>query len=191
MPKIIISGLTAAGKTTHSRLIADGLGIPYISGSALLTELVGKPGPWTPELDRLRANGSLDRELDRLMIERFQHSKDGVFDAWALPWLSDGYATRVWIESNPESRLRKAMVTELRKGLHPTIEATKRIIEEKDNFSRDLFMRLYGFDLFGEREIFDFTIDNSGFIPKASIEDSDRGIREFQIVLMNGIAARL
>lgn len=191
MPRIIISGLTAAGKTTHGRLIADVLRIPYVSGSAMLAELVGKPGPWTPEVDRARTEGAIDRELDLLMLETFNASKDGVFDAWALPWLSDSDAIRVWIESDLESRVRKAMVTELRRGLDAAIEVRRRIVEEKDNFSRDLFIRLYGFDLFTDRAIFDIIVDNSGFIPRATIQDSDRGISEFQHLLIAAIASRL
>ena len=184
MPKVIVSGLTAAGKTTHSKLIADFLDVPYFSGSGLLSELAGIPGPWRPEVDLVRTEGALDRALDTLMISRLDTSQDGVFDAWTLPWLTTSPVIKVWIQSDLPSRVRKAMVTELRRGELPVQEAVQGMVYEKDEFSRTLFNKLYDFDLFNDHWVFDLVIDNSSYISAATIEDSDKGIASFNEALL-------
>jgi cytidylate kinase len=183
MPRIIISGLTAAGKTTHGRMLAAQLSIPYFSGSGLLSQLVGMPGPWTPETDLSRGHGSHDRELDRLMIRQFTENSDGVFDAWTLPWLTSGDALKVWIESDPPSRVLKALVTELRRGKTPVASEVEKMIKDKDDFSRALFKKLYEFDLYSDHGVFDLIVDNSRYITESTIADSDRGIRAFGPVI--------
>jgi cytidylate kinase len=183
--KIVVAGLTAAGKTTHSQLIASAFSVPYFSGSALLSELADMPGPWKPDIDVLRSQGDLDLELDRMMVRKFESSAEGIFDTWALPWLSSSDAVRVWIESDMDSRVRKAAVTELRRGLRPNMSDVRKVVESKDSFSRELFTRLYDFDLYDDHEVFDIVIDNSSFIPRATIEASDRGIREFNRLMLD------
>lgn len=189
--RIIVSGLTAAGKTTHCKQIAELLSVPYFSGSGLLSEMLGLPGHWTPAVDLARDKGAVDREVDQLMVSKLKSSARGVFDAWTLPWLTTEPAVRIWIESDQPSRVRKATVTELRRGLHPKAGDVHRVVDEKDAFSRRLFARLYGFDLFTDHEIFDLVLDNSQYIPRATIPDSDKGISSFGEVLAKLLLAHL
>jgi cytidylate kinase len=181
--RIILSGLTAAGKTTHGKLLARHLGLPYYSSSQLIAELVGVSGPWTPDMDVARADDDIDLEADRRICQAFDSAERGVFDAWALAWLSDGKAIRVWLESDLPSRVRKAAVTELRRGSTPRLQDLESLVTAKDEFSRAQFQRLYSFDLFTDQDVFDVTVNNSGFIPEASILCSDAGIVSFAGVL--------
>jgi|HubBroStandDraft_1064217.scaffolds.fasta_scaffold06035_5 cytidylate kinase len=191
MPKIIVSGLTAAGKTTHARLIAKALSIPYFSGSGLLSQLAGVPGPWSPELDQLRSAGSLDTELDRLMVAQLRDSEHGVFDAWTLPWLVSENCLKIWIESDFPSRVLKAMVSELRKGRHPVADEVSRMVRQKDDFSRAMFERLYSFDLYVDHEVFDTGLDCSQYITRPTIEDSDAGIQRFDAIVMAALKSAI
>jgi cytidylate kinase len=179
----MISGLTAAGKTTHAKRLATDLGIPYFSASPIFAELTGKGGPWSPSIDRARAQQDVDSEVDRRIVALFEKSPEGVFDAWALPWLTDGPAIRIWMASDFDSRLRKACVSELRRGNPVDRQRLREIVAAKDDFSRVQFRRRHGFDLFVEHAVFDATVDNSAWIPVASIRASDRGIEQFHPVL--------
>jgi predicted kinase len=81
-PAILISGFTAAGKTTHARLLAEDLGWAYLGLSGIRRELLG-PG--------------------------------------------EAGEVRVWLASDERSRLRKAAVTFLRRGLPPPDGLTQEV----------------------------------------------------------------
>lgn len=71
---VIVSGFTAAGKTTHCRLLATALGWRYVSMSRIRRSCVigssSSQEEWLPAGDRLRsANTALDREMDRRLAE--------------------------------------------------------------------------------------------------------------------------
>jgi cytidylate kinase len=186
--KILISGLTAAGKTTHARRLAQVLDLPYFSASQILAEILGDNGPWSPRVDLLRADHDVDREVDRRILQTFDIQPEGVFDAWALPWLTSSSALRVWLESDLPSRVRKAFVTELRRGNHPEYPEIEQLVLKKDDFSRRRFQHTHRFDIYVDRTVFDLVIDNSSYIPRASIEASDRGIKAFELVLLSKLA---
>ena len=69
---ILLSGYTAAGKTTHARLLADAFGHQYVGASELRRSLMGVASgssisEWDPTVD-LRREGSpcYDRQLDEI-----------------------------------------------------------------------------------------------------------------------------
>ncbi|HYF96406.1 MAG TPA: hypothetical protein VD947_00005, partial [Patescibacteria group bacterium] len=45
-----------------------------------------------------------------------------------------------------------------------TAAKAEKVITEKDNYTRELFQRLYDFDLFSDHDNFDIILDTSGFI---------------------------
>jgi cytidylate kinase len=185
--KITVSGLTAAGKTTHARRLADELGLPYFSASQIVSRLSGQPGPWSPRIDTVRAERDIDAEVDRHITHLFETAPAGVFDAWALPWLTAAPAIRVWIESDQPSRVRKAYVSELRRGRVPDEQAVQELVNTKDRFSQQQFKIRHKFDLFIDHDVFDIVIDNSAYIPVASIAASDHGIESFHPVFLERI----
>jgi cytidylate kinase len=184
---ILISGFTAAGKTTYARLLAEGLGWDYIGMSALrragFPRSVLGEHEWLPAVDAFRsASPESDKGLDRLMgREILASTRPLVVDAWLQPWLcSQSDALRIWLESDWSSRLLKAIVSHLRRGHRPPTAWVADQIRSKDQFSVDMFESLYGIRFRYDASLFDFSIDNSRYIRMASIHASDRGIAEFQ-----------
>jgi hypothetical protein len=102
---------------------------------------------WSPETDARRARDEwIDRESDRRTVEAIA-SGEGVFDAWALPWLYAGAdAVRVWIEADLASRVERCLLSYEMRGEAPPADPAG-LIEEKDEFSRRQFRRLYGIEL--------------------------------------------
>lgn len=189
---IVISGLTASGKTTHSQLLASSLGYEWFGASLVLKELLGVEGRyWLTDWDSARREGEIDRELDRRMVAEFVSRERTVFDAWALPWTSAEPALRVWLGSDVNSRARKVVVSRLRFGEPMLVADGRRVALEKDATSRALFRSQHGFDLFRDHEVFDLRFDLSALIAVPTVPASDVGIACFAPVLLHSVQQRL
>lgn len=166
--RILFSGLTASGKTTHSKLLARSLDRPWFDATTLLKKMAGladisNDRLWVTEAVGLmieaRKGDFLDRRLDQELLARTRATPNAVTDAWAMPWLWEGEATRVWVHADLDTRVRRCM----RSPTSDVLSAAKaeKIIVEKDNYTRDLFQRLYEFDLFEDHDDFDVILDTS------------------------------
>jgi cytidylate kinase len=174
--RIIVAGLTAAGKSTHSRLLGAHYGLPYVSMREVMADVLrefGMPGSagdrWTPAVDESRArNEEIDREADRRMLERIERGP-GVFDSWAMPWIyRNPAAVRVWISADLPSRVQKCCISAIARGLPPPPDPAA-LLEAKDEFSRERFRDLYGFELEPSPEIFEVIVENSAVLPDDSL----------------------
>ncbi|MGH4020770.1 MAG: AAA family ATPase [Pseudonocardiaceae bacterium] len=188
---ILVSGLTAAGKTTHSKLLAEDLGWSYVDMASVRKEILGeqlvfseRDREWTPSHDQLRAADiNIDLEADQRMAAIVADRSNIVVDAWLQPWLYQaGDALRIWIESSVETRIMKTAVATMRRGEVPSSRIAD-VLAAKDEFSRAHFQRLYSIDLYGDPAIFTMMLNNSRFIDEPSIDKSDAGIAAFRPVL--------
>lgn len=191
--KVVISGLTAAGKSTHAKLLAEEFGIPYVSATALLAELVSdRTGEavetrWQPSLDTARgADSSIDDELDYLLERELMTRASGVFDACLLPWVAPEAATiNLWIESDFQSRVRKCVVSHWEEAIGST-QATARV-EAKDRFTIDR-LRSAANVAYTPDERFDIVASNSDLIPSTDPETAQVGISLFHPLLTEAVA---
>lgn len=191
--RVVISGWTAAGKSTHAKLLADDLGLPYVSATEILADLVSRrtgaarETRWHPSLDAARgADVTIDDELDRLLSEQFE-AQPGVFDACLLPWVAPSdLAVRVWIESDLTSRIRKCFVSHLGDGVGWD-EATSRVLE-KDAFTEARLASTRGLAYGPGTAAFDIIANNETLIPQPTLESAAAGIAAFQPVLLESVA---
>jgi len=194
---IAISGYTAAGKTTHARLLAQALGFEHVSAAEILLRQLGfdltavsESEIWFhhhAEIDRRRQGLDIDVELDALLRRRAAVEDDIVFDARFLPWFAEAPLLRVWLESDLSSRARKCCVS-IGRAAADVPECAQRIYD-KDNLD---VARLAGFHgwIFGpDRALFDVILDNSSFIPSATAECAASGVREFHPYLLAVVQA--
>jgi cytidylate kinase len=197
--RIAVSGLTSAGKTTHSKLLAAHYKVPYVAMLPVMTAVLNERYPgddaigseWTPARDIVReTDDDIDREADRRM-KLLLESGPGVFDAWALPWLDDSSdVVRVWIDSDQPSRARKCYVSALMKHVAPSADPMA-LIEGKDSFAYYQFLRLYGFSLAPDPAVFDVILDNSELMPRPDVDSARAGIAAFQPRLVAAIDGAL
>jgi cytidylate kinase len=189
--RLVISGLTAAGKTTLARKLADQLTIDYVSASTILRRTLGDTSDhWTPALDLRRNDLSLELKVDRLVQEAFRQSEHAVFDCWGLPWIAGdmtGPVVFIWIESDPESRFRKCFVSYLERGAPKSYRECRDIVIAKDAKSREIFMENWGFDIYTDRSPFNIVLDASSLIPHADLETAQQGARALYQACLHGL----
>jgi cytidylate kinase len=133
---------------------------------------------WSPAVDEARAlDDEIDLESDRRMLQRLERGP-GIFDAWALPWLyREPSAVRIWIAADLPSRVQRCRFSALARG-EPAPADPARLLQAKDDFSRERFRRLYGLDLGPSPEIFELVVDASAVLPdpttRAFLTDEER-----------------
>lgn len=189
---IAFAGLTAAGKTTHARRLAEQLGYEYVSATDILLEVLGIDEPsdevWftrQAEIHAARRDGAVDIELEQRLVAMNRSRQRIVFDTWALAWIGDDPLVRVWIESDLESRVRKCLMSQRSQRL--SAENCRRLIQDKDGFTRASFRWRHGFDLFTDRRRYDVVLCNSHLISAATAEAADYGIRTFAPIVHSAV----
>ncbi|MDB5164825.1 MAG: Cytidylate kinaselike [Candidatus Saccharibacteria bacterium] len=195
-PNIAFAGLTAAGKTTHAKLLAEDLGYEYVSATEIILELTGLKGDpnkaWLNNYDQIekaREGDGIDIELERRVTD-LASSKDGlILDTWAMAYIFKGPLIRIWLESDRVSRARKCYVSQGEEKARD-IDACEELVARKDTETRDKFQNRLKFDLFTDMTRYDAIIDNTRFIPQATDAISKEGIRQFRPVVLD-VAAYL
>ncbi len=181
---IAFAGLTAAGKTTHAKLLAAELGYRYVSATRILLDIVGYKGSaervWFENFEAIedaRQGWAADIELEKRLLEINRTQERVVFDTWAFAWIGPDPLLRIWIESDLPSRTRKCMVSQGEQAL--SLSECEALVSEKDESTRQNFIERHGFDLFEDREKYDLILDNSLLIPEPTVEASTAGISQF------------
>lgn len=197
---IIVSGLTAAGKTTHALLIAKWLGYDYVSASSLmLNRLRITPDEsntlWATrfdEVEKRRDQSPVDRDVNELLGAALRHRDRTVFDSWSAAWLDqNGRSLRIYIESDRSSRALKARVSQEPHGPYLSISACQDLIDQKDESTAVRLRPLLGTDVRYDRSPFDLVLDNTALIREPNIISARRGINMFHDQLVRGIVDRL
>jgi cytidylate kinase len=183
---VAFAGLTAAGKTTHARLLADELGYAYVSATELMLELLGMTstspdGVWFhahEQITAARAVTDVDDVLDQHLQEMARTNTRTVFDTWTLAWVSEAPIVRVWVESDRSSRIRKAYVSQ---GAEPALDLAgcAALVQRKDDEARQRFILSHGYDLYNDRHRYHALLDNSHLIPNASAAAAAAGVARF------------
>lgn len=162
---ICLAGLTACGKSTAARRLAQKYNLKYVSGGTALKELAleggiadANKGWWeTPAglhfLKQRQQDSSFDKQVDdRLLC--FAKQGNVVLDSWTMPWLSEkGF--KIWLEVSPKERANR--LTQ-RDGI--SVESAEKIIKEKDGRTKQIYRELYGFELGEDYSPFDVVLDS-------------------------------
>jgi cytidylate kinase len=161
---ICIAGMTACGKSTVARRLAEKYRLKYVSGGTALKELAIQMGYKAQEkgwwettggmrfLERRLRDFRFDKQVDTELL-KWAERGSVVLDSWTMPWLfKNGF--KVWIEVSPRERARRLA----RRDKISIGEAEKAIVE-KDGKTERIYERLYGFKLGEDFSPFDLVFD--------------------------------
>ncbi|UCD26894.1 MAG: cytidylate kinase family protein [Candidatus Bathyarchaeota archaeon] len=158
--------MTACGKSTMAKRLAEKHGLKYFSGGnalkALGIEEGYKPieiGWWeTAEgrkfLQQRMKDPKFDKKVDEKLLEL---AKQGnvVLDSWTMPWLlKKGF--KIWLEASPRVRARRLA---RRDGIK--VGEALKILKEKDKRTQTIYKDLYGFDLRNDFSPFNLILDTN------------------------------
>lgn len=149
---ICICGMAGSGKSTLAKKLAEKYGLKYYSGGEALKALAIekgynplKKGWWeSPEglsfLEKREKNPEFDKAVDQKLLEA---AKQGnvVLDSWTMPWLlEDGF--KIWLEASQNKRAERVAK---RDGI--SVEKALEALRNKEEKTRAIYKRLYGFNL--------------------------------------------
>ena len=165
---VIISGLTAAGKTTHCKLLSKEYGLQYISASQIMLEMAGLSTQqsldfWVMTEGIQLPESVLWQKVDEELSRIEAYGDNIVFDCRSLPWLRTRECMVIWLESSLPSRVMKALVSYKGESNLTPIEVEERI-RVKDQLDCGQMLQKYSVDMFQDRTPFNLIVDISSFI---------------------------
>lgn len=162
---ICIAGLTACGKSTAAKRLAERFNLKYASGGTALKEAALKMGykasnrGWWESDEGMRflkhraRDPEMDRRIDDYLLKLAERGNI-VLDSWTMPWLSrKGF--KIWLEVSAEERAKRLAGRD-----EISNEEARRVIEQKDGRTREIYDRLYGFKLGEDYSPFDLVLDS-------------------------------
>lgn len=162
---ICLAGLTACGKSTAARRLAEKYRLTYVSGGITLKELALKMGykardkGWWETREGMRfleqrlRDSKFDKQIDAQLLGWAERG-NVVLDSWTMPWLmKDGF--KIWLEVSPIERAKRLA---RRDGIAE--EKAARIIKDKDGKTKQIYQILYGFKLGEDYSPFDLILDS-------------------------------
>jgi len=171
---ILICGFSASGKSYLVNSIAKNLNYKYIHTSDVLNQFangisekkitidntkMNKGWYELSGLDKKRQkNKSLDKKLDKFLINLVKTKDNLVLDSWTLPYLvkDNQKIIKIWLDG---TKIIRAKRLSLRDKI--SYKEAKKILKEKDNFSKKHFLKLYGFILGKDKKVFDLVINTN------------------------------
>ena len=163
---ICICGMTGCGKSTVAERLAEKYGLRYISGGDALKDLAAEAGyevdgrGWWESDEGMRffeermADPEFDRMADHKLLEQAR-AGGVILDSWTMPWLFDG-GFKIWLEASEAARASRLAG---RDGM--LVEDALKVLREKDERTRSIYEKLYGFRLGEDFSPFDMILDVS------------------------------
>ncbi len=163
---ICICGLAGSGKSTVAKKIAKHYGLKYYSGGDALKAVAAEQGYDTDEkgwwetkhgmnfLQRRLNDLELDRKVDEKLLS-WATEGNIVLDSWTMPWLFKD-CFKIWLEASEEMRAQRVAKRD-NLGIVEALE----FLREREKKTREIYKKLYGFNVGEDLEPFDLILDVS------------------------------
>ncbi|MDG6900974.1 MAG: cytidylate kinase family protein [Nitrososphaerota archaeon] len=152
------------GKTTVSKIVAEGLGLKVVGGGDVLKEMAieegYKPGGedwWDTDegnkfLDERKRTHGFDKLVDERLIKKAA-SGDVVITSYPVPWLSKK-GLKVWLSGSVDSRAKR-----MAKRDHADEERCRGVLAVRDVENHKLYKSIYSIEFGKDLSPFDLVID--------------------------------
>lgn len=163
---VTISGDLGSGKSTVAKLLAERLGVPYLSTGAFQRQIATRRGLTSLELNRIaEQDKSIDSEIDRLTAELEQQGRPVVVDS-RMAWHFIASSLRVYLIVDEvvgaERISRAARDSEVK---YQNVEQALQANRERRKSELLRFKNLYDVDL-QDWKNFDLVVNTSVMTPE-------------------------
>jgi cytidylate kinase len=161
---ICISGMAGTGKSTLAKKLAQNYGFDYYSGGDALKVLASEegydasqPGWWeSPQglkfLKQREGDAKFDRAVDQKLLECTEKA-NVLLDSWTMPWLlRSGF--KIWLLASMEKRAARVAQRD-----QITVEQALKVLKEKEDRTKGIYKKLYGFMLGEDFQPFNLVLD--------------------------------
>ena len=161
---ICISGMAGTGKSTLAKKLAQKYGFDYYSGGDALKVLASEegynasqPGWWeSPQglkfLKQREGDAKFDRAVDQKLLE-YTEKGNVLLDSWTMPWLlKSGF--KIWLLASMEKRAARVAQRD-----QITVEQALKVLKEKEDRTKCIYEKLYGFMLGEDFKPFNLVLD--------------------------------
>lgn len=172
---ICISGMAGTGKSTLSRKLAEKYHLKCYSGGDALKELakakgydVSHQGWWeSPEGLRFLKEREIDPKFDEAVDDKLlEYAEQGnvLLDSWTMPWLfKESY--KIWLTASIEKRAARVAARD-----KISINEALKVLKEKEDRTKAIYKKLYGFILGEDLTPFDLVLDTDNLNAKEVFE---------------------
>ncbi len=169
--RIVIFGFSGSGKSTIADMVGKKYGLRVIHPSSILRNLLehkkvdlnktkaGK-GFWESESgmklfkDRLKDKKPMDMISDTLLVKELSKGNI-VMDSWSMPWLHK-LGIKIYLKGSLSERAKRVA-----KRSKITVQEALGAVKTKDNETRKIFKRVYGFDIKKDLQVFNLIVDTT------------------------------
>lgn len=160
---ITISGLPGSGKTTVAEILKGQLGICYISTGHIFREKAKKANMSLSRFSCLaEQNPEIDREIDAAQKDILLQDNvilEGRLAGW-IAYRNNLPALKVWLECDPETRIKRIVNRE-----GETLEKKRDETCKREKSEKDRYQQMYDIDL-ANTEIYDLVITTANKKPQ-------------------------
>ena len=161
---VCISGLAGTGKSTLSKKIAAKYNLIYYSGGDALKALAAEEGyyPNTPKwwespkglsfLEAREKNLKYDKLVDD-KLQEFAKRGNVLLDSWTVPWLIN-YGFKIWLLASVDKRAERIAHRD-----KLTKSKALEVLKEKETKTKNIYKKLYGFNLGEDYTPFNLVLD--------------------------------
>ncbi len=161
---ICVCGMAGTGKSTLAKKIAEKYKLKYYSGGDALKALAREEGYKASErgwweskegmqfLEKRNKDPKFDESVDKKLLKIAQQG-NVVLDSWTMPWLLK-IGFKIWLEASPEKRAERIAK---RDGI--SIEKAWKTLKNKEERTREIYKKLYGFSLGEDFKPFHLILD--------------------------------
>ena len=167
---ILLFGFSGSGKSTLANRLGKKLGLRVIHPSGIIRDiLAGRKGDtqntrygrgfWESNegialfTARLQEPRPVDMIVDTMLLKEIRKG-NVIIDTWNMPWLTKK-GVRIYLKAPLSVRARRVAWRS-----HIPLQKARIIVSMKDEETRKLFKRLYGFDIKKDhKDVFDRVID--------------------------------
>lgn len=162
--RIIISGLTASGKSTLAKGLSRSLGLEYFSASSKLREIM-PPREfefWESQkgLDAIKfrlKHPQYDKALDNYIIRSVKKKRSIILDSWVASWKVNVPGTiKIYLRVDLEERARRVS----KRDSIPLGSALK-FMKQKDRLTSKVYSDIYGIDIVNDLTPFNLVVDST------------------------------